>query len=72
MSVVCLEALLTWVQTYFINAWLARAGSLAVFNVLGSCFLAVCLLGIPLWVFGKRMRSVLARMQWLNDFMTDD
>ena len=63
--------LLTFGLTYFVNTWLAQAGPLAVFNVLGSCFLAVCALTVPLWVFGKRIRSWTARNEWLNDFMRD-
>lgn len=63
--------ILTFGLTYFVNDWLARDGALKVFNVLGGCFLAVCMLTIPLWVFGKRIRSFIARQQWLNDFMTD-
>ena len=61
----------TFGLTYFVNDWLARDGALKVFNVLGGCFLAVCMLTIPLWVFGKRIRSFIARQQWLNNFMTD-
>ena len=63
--------ILTFGLTYFVNDWLARDGALKVFNVLGGCFLAVCMLTIPLWVFGKRIRSFIARQQWLNNFMTD-
>lgn len=63
--------ILTFGLTYFVNDWLARVGALKVFDVLGACFLAVCMLTIPLWVFGKRIRSFIARQQWLNDFMTD-
>ncbi|KAK3071701.1 hypothetical protein LTR53_008167 [Teratosphaeriaceae sp. CCFEE 6253] len=63
--------LLTFGLTYFVNSWLEKDGALAVFNVLGSCFLAVCALTVPLWVFGKRIRSWVARNQFLNDFMSD-
>jgi hypothetical protein len=63
---------LTVSQTYFVNSWLAKDGALAVFNVLGSCFLAVCVLAVPLWVYGKRVRSWIARNQWIQEFMTDD
>lgn len=62
---------LTFGLTYFVNTWLARDGVLAVFNVLGSCFLGVCLLTVPLWVYGKRIRSWVARNRFLNDFMRD-
>jgi hypothetical protein len=63
--------LLTFGLTYFVNDWLEKDGVLAVFNVLGSCFIAVCALTVPLWVFGKRLRSVIARNDWLEKFMTD-
>ena len=58
-------------QTYFVNAWLAKDGALAIFNVLGSCLLAVCCLTVPLWIFGKRIRSWVARNDFLNEFMSD-
>ncbi|KAK3725445.1 hypothetical protein LTR37_000415 [Vermiconidia calcicola] len=63
--------LLTFGLTFFVVGWLEEDGALAVFNVLGSCFLAVCALTIPLWVYGKRIRSWVARNQFLNDFMRD-
>jgi len=63
--------ILTFGLTYFVNDWLEKDGVLAVFNVLGSCFIAVCLLTIPLWVFGKRLRSAIARNNWLSKFMRD-
>jgi len=63
--------LLTFGLTYFVNDWLAKDGALAVFNVLGSAFLGVCLLTIPLWIFGKRIRSVIARNVTLQKFMKD-
>ncbi|KAK8176725.1 major facilitator superfamily domain-containing protein [Phyllosticta citribraziliensis] len=62
---------LTFGLTFFVNAWIKTSGVLSVFNVLGSCFLAVCLLTIPLWIYGKRNRSWIARNEFLKDFMTD-
>jgi MFS family permease len=64
--------LVTFGLTYFVNDWLARDGVLLVFSVLGATFLFVCLLTIPLWIFGKRIRSWIGRNQWLQDFMTDE
>lgn len=49
--------------------WLEKDGVLAVFNVLGKCFIAVCELTIPLWIIGKRARSVIARNRISNKFM---
>jgi MFS family permease len=63
---------LTFGLTYFVNDWVAKKGPLNVFVVLGSCFLAVSVLTIPLWVWGKRVRAWLARVEWLNRFMNDE
>ncbi|KAB2569420.1 putative MFS-type transporter [Lasiodiplodia theobromae] len=63
--------LLTFGLTYFVNDWLAKDGPLKVFNTLGAAFLAVCALTIPLWVFGKKIRSFIARQDWLVRFMSD-
>ncbi|KAK3321778.1 major facilitator superfamily domain-containing protein [Apodospora peruviana] len=64
--------LLTFGLTYFVNDWLAAQGPLKVFAILGSLFLAVCLLTIPLWIYGKRIRSFTGRNEWLQRFMNDD
>lgn len=63
--------LLTFGLTYFVNDWLAKDGPLKVFSVLGAAFLGVCSLTIPLWVFGKKIRSFIARQDFLNRFMSD-
>lgn len=64
--------ILTFGLTYFVNDWLARDGVLAVFNVLGSIFVVVNILTIPLWIFGKRMRGYIARNKFLHRFMHED
>ncbi|KAI1370575.1 MFS general substrate transporter [Hypoxylon crocopeplum] len=64
--------LLTFGLTYFVNDWLAKDGVLAVFNVLGSVFIAVNVLTIPLWIYGKRMRGYIARNKTLHRFMHED
>jgi hypothetical protein len=43
-----------------------------VFNVLGSIFIAVNLLTVPLWIYGKRIRGVIARNEGLRKFMHED
>jgi hypothetical protein len=63
--------LLTFGLTYFVNDWLVKDGVLAVFNVLGGCFIVVCGLTLPLWIFGKRLRGWIARNQALHKFMRD-
>lgn len=64
--------LLTFGLTYFVNSWLARDGPLEVFCVLGALFLFVCALTLPLWIFGKRIRSWIGRNRWLQDYMRDE
>ncbi|KAI6367849.1 hypothetical protein MCOR25_004812 [Pyricularia grisea] len=64
--------LLTFGFTYFINDWLAMQGPLVVFCILGSLFLGVTLLTVPLWIFGKRLRSFTGRSKWLQNFMNDE
>ncbi|KAI5858234.1 MFS general substrate transporter [Durotheca rogersii] len=64
--------LVTFGLTYFVNDWLAKDGVLAVFNVLGITFIIVNLLTIPLWVYGKRIRSYISRNKTLDKFMHED
>ncbi|KAI1205116.1 MFS general substrate transporter [Annulohypoxylon truncatum] len=64
--------LLTFGLTYFINDWLAKDGPLKVFNVLGGVFVIVNAFTIPLWIFGKRIRSYIARNKTLHAFMHED
>jgi MFS family permease len=63
--------LLTFGLTYFVNDWVAKDGPKEVFIVLGSAFVGVTLLTIPLWVWGKRARGWIATRRWLNEFMSD-
>lgn len=63
--------LLTFGLTYFVNDWLEKDGALAVFNVLGGTFIAVTMLTVPLWIYGKRIRSAVARNAPLSKFMKD-
>ncbi|KAK5662633.1 hypothetical protein OQA88_8547 [Cercophora sp. LCS_1] len=64
--------LLTFGLTYFVNGWLDAQGPLIVFSILGALFLFVCLLTIPLWIFGKKIRSAIGRNEWLQRFMNDN
>lgn len=63
---------LTFGLTYFVNDWLEQDGVLVVFNVLGSIFVAVNLLTIPLWIYGKKIRGFIARNKTLYKFMHED
>lgn len=63
--------LFTFGFTYFVNDWLDKDGVLAVFSVLGGLFLFVCFLTVPMWIFGKKIRSWIGRNQWLQSIMAD-
>ena len=62
---------LTFGLTYFVVDWLLEDGTAEVFYVLGALFVFVCVLTIPLWVFGKRIRGAIARNRFLSTFMAD-
>ena len=64
--------LLTFGLTYFVSDWLRKDGPLKMFCVLGGLFLFSCLTTVPLWIFGKKIRSWIGRNKWLQDFMNDD
>jgi MFS family permease len=64
--------LLTFGLIYFVNTWLEKDGVLQVFCTLGGLFLFVTLLTIPLWIFGKKIRSAIGRNAFLQRFMNDD
>ncbi|KAL4932105.1 major facilitator superfamily domain-containing protein [Aspergillus undulatus] len=57
---------------YFINAWLERDGTLEVFVILGSLFVATTVLTVPLWMYGKIIRARVYRVEWLQAYMKDD
>ncbi|KAK3995171.1 major facilitator superfamily domain-containing protein [Cladorrhinum sp. PSN332] len=64
--------LLTFGLTYFVVPWYEDQGALVVFSILGSLFVFVTLLTIPLWIFGKKFRSFTGRNEWLQRFMNDN
>ncbi|KAF2188702.1 serine/threonine kinase 16 [Zopfia rhizophila CBS 207.26] len=49
-------------MNYFISAWITNQGPLEVFSIIGGLHIFICLLTIPMWVFGKRCRSLTARV----------
>ncbi|KAI1617435.1 serine/threonine kinase 16 [Exophiala viscosa] len=48
-------------MNYFISSWITSEGPLQVFSIIGGCHIFICLLTIPMWIFGKRCRSFTAR-----------
>lgn len=51
---------------YLVNNWLEKVGVLAVYNVLGTCFIRICVLTVPEWALGKRTRVAIARSETLK------
>ena len=62
---------LTFGLTYFVVDWLLAVGTAEVFYILGALFLFVCALTVPLWMFGKRARGIIARNRFLSTLMAD-
>lgn len=56
---------------YVLAPWLMTSGILNVFVVFGSITLFTCALVIPLWIFGKRWRSWIARNELLQRLTSD-
>ncbi|KAJ5760115.1 hypothetical protein N7520_007271 [Penicillium odoratum] len=51
----------SFVLTFFAYNWFARGGVKHTMIIIGSIQVGICLLSIPMYVFGKRNRSFLAR-----------
>ncbi|KAJ4516781.1 hypothetical protein HRR75_003441 [Exophiala dermatitidis] len=46
---------------YFISDWLSSQPVMEVFSIIGGVHIFICLLTVPMWIFGKRCRSFTAR-----------
>ena len=51
---------------YFINRWLADHGALKFLGILGGVGGAICVLAVPVYVWGKRLRWWCARHRLLR------
>jgi hypothetical protein len=58
--------LFAYVLTYFAYGWLVQTGVRKTFIIIASVQVAVCLLSIPMYVFGKRSRSFFYRYDLLK------
>jgi hypothetical protein len=50
----------------FINDWVGRSGPAPMSNIGGATTVGVCLLGIPVYLYGKRVRGWWRRVDWLT------
>jgi len=48
-------------MNYFVSSWISSQGPLQVFSTIGGLHIFILLLTIPMWIFGKRCRSMTAR-----------
>ena len=55
------EWLIISCRNYFISDWISNQGPLEVFSIIGGVHIFILLLTIPMWIFGKRCRSLTAR-----------
>ncbi|KAF2636832.1 serine/threonine kinase 16 [Massarina eburnea CBS 473.64] len=53
-------------MNYFISDWISSMGTLQVFSIIGGVHIFIMLLTIPMWIFGKRCRSVTARLPFFK------
>jgi hypothetical protein len=49
-------------MNYFIAGWITDEGPLEVFCIIGGVHIFICLMTIPMYVFGKKCRSMTARL----------
>ncbi|KAK6613724.1 major facilitator superfamily transporter [Botrytis cinerea] len=55
------KAIMVFAASSFINGWLEMAGTRSVFTTIGFINAGVCMLAVPIYVYGKRLRSLIAR-----------
>jgi hypothetical protein len=48
--------------TKFVPRWFAKAGPVKVFNTLAVLNLSFCLLTVPMYIFGKRLRGMVSHI----------
>jgi hypothetical protein len=53
-------------MNYFISSWISSMGPLQVFSTIGGLHIFIMLLTIPMWIFGKRARSLTARVPFFK------
>ncbi|UZJ53797.1 hypothetical protein CBS101457_003117 [Exobasidium rhododendri] len=65
--IMMVKGLFAWGTTLFIGDWFVERGPVSIFVTLGSLSLFIFLVGIPVYVFGKRLRSWSTRspMTWV-------
>lgn len=63
-----IKALLSLVMSNFVNGWFEQAGAKSVFTVVAIANLAISAFSLPMYIFGKRLRSKIARSAFHQKF----
>lgn len=63
-----IKALLSLVMSNFVNGWFASSGAKSVFTVVAIANLGVSVFTIPMYIFGKRLRSKIQRSNFHQKF----
>ena len=62
------KASLSFVMSDFVNSWFQESGARSVFVTVAIMNLAVSSVSLPMYIFGKRLRSVVARSDFHQKF----
>ncbi|KAL2004466.1 hypothetical protein VTN00DRAFT_3495 [Thermoascus crustaceus] len=60
------KAVFAFLASLFVNGWYTASGPKIVFTAIGVINLAVSLLTVPMYIYGKKFRSMVARSPTLN------
>jgi MFS family permease len=56
-------------MNYFISSWISSQGPKEVFSIIGGIHVFICLMAIPMYIFGKRCRSWTSRVELFQKVM---
>ena len=62
------KATLSFVMSDFVNSWFQQSGARSVFVTVAIMNLAVSGVSLPMYIFGKRLRSIVARSNFHQKF----
>jgi len=62
------KASISFVMSDFVNSWFQESGARSVFVTVAIMNLAVSGVSLPMYIFGKRLRSIVARSDFHQKF----
>jgi hypothetical protein len=60
-SLLIFKNMFSFALTWTAYEWILRNGIVKTFNIIASVQVGICLLSIPMYIFGKKVRGLLAR-----------